>query len=134
MRNSLALSVLLILSFAGAAAAAEEIPNWPAPPFWEPPGRTAAAGASGERLRGTLGVPNALPFIPLTPCRVVDTRGLGQTGNFGPPALAADTSRAIQIPTHPVCTGIPANAGAYSLNITVTNTGAHPFGFIKVWP
>jgi hypothetical protein len=134
MRNRTAFSFVLILSLGGAAAAAQEIPNWPAPPFWEPPGRTAAPGASGERLRGTLAAPNPLPFIPITPCRVVDTRGLGQTGSFGPPTLDADSIRVIPIASHPVCTEIPPNVGAYSLNITVTNTGAHPFGYIKVWP
>src|SRR5207253_1790571 len=68
------------------------------------------------------------------PCRIMDTRGLGQTGPFGTPTLAANATRNVPIPTHPLCTGIPASAGAYSLNITVTNTGASPFGFIKIWP
>jgi len=114
---------------------AQEIPNWPAPPFWQAPARPSAPDqVNGERVRGTFGLSDRLPFVAMTPCRVMDTRGLGQTGAFGPPTFAADEVRQVPIPSHPVCTGIPTTAGAYSLNITVTNTGESPFGYIKVWP
>ena len=32
---------------------------------------------------------NNLRFTPITPCRVLDTRGNGFSGAFGPPALEA---------------------------------------------
>jgi hypothetical protein len=121
------------------------IPNWEAPLKWTPPEplqdkETAmqdAAAAAAMGLRSTLVVappPTPLTFVPMTPCRIVDTRGNGQTGAFGTPQMNANTSRTIPVPTHPTCTGIPATAGAYSLNITVTNTGSGSFGYLQVWP
>jgi hypothetical protein len=69
----------------------------------------------------------ALPFIALSPCRAVDTRGNGAplTGGFLPSA----TVRSYTVVG--VC-GIPANAQAVSFNATVTNvTGS---GFLVLWP
>ena len=56
-----------------------------------------------------------LRFIPVTPCRIVDTRN--PTGPFGGPFLGANTSRSFAIPSS-AC-NIPANAQAYALNYTV---------------
>jgi Divergent InlB B-repeat domain len=61
--------------------------------------------------------PSALQFVPVTPCRIMDTRPQsGFTGAFGPPSFAASSTRVIPIPTG-AC-GIPSTAKAYSLNIT----------------
>ncbi len=60
-----------------------------------------------------------LPFVGLTPCRLVDTRGNGFTGAFGPPALGAGAAR--DFPLAGQC-GLPAEAQAVSLNVTATNT------------
>jgi hypothetical protein len=60
-----------------------------------------------------------LPFVAVAPCRVVDTRGNGFTGAFGPPALASSVAR--DFPLAGQC-GIPADAQAVSLNVTATNT------------
>jgi len=120
--------------------AQEAIPNWTAAPFWQPSsahkGKMARVeGAVGvEGIEAAAAVSAPLPFVAITPCRLMDTRNAGQTGPFGPPSLGVDATRNIPVPTHPVCTGIPATAGAYSLNFTVTNTGSNPFGFLKVWP
>ncbi len=57
---------------------------------------------------------NGLLFVPVTPCRVADTRGA--SGPFGGPSLIAETSRGFTIPSS-AC-NIPANALAYSLNVT----------------
>jgi hypothetical protein len=62
-----------------AQAPDTSIPNWPAPATWSPRARAAA----WRRWNAT----PPLPFIGLAPCRVVDTRGNGFTGQFGPPAL-----------------------------------------------
>jgi len=70
----------------------------------------------------------ALRFVPVTPCRVVDTRGAG--GAFGGPTLAAGTSRSFPIPSSGC--GIPATAQAYSLNVTVVPAG--PLSFLTLWP
>ena len=60
------------------------------------------------------GTASALAFYPLTPCRAADTRGA--TGGLGGPFLAGQTSRSFPVPSS-AC-GIPANAQAYSLNVT----------------
>ncbi len=55
-------------------------------------------------------------FHTVTPCRVVDTREA--TGPFGGPALSAGAARAFAIAG--AC-GVPADASAAALNITVAN-------------
>src|SRR5262249_3184625 len=55
-----------------------------------------------------------LRFVPLPPCRVVDTRN--PVGPLGGPVLAANSTRNFVLPGS--C-GIPATAAAYSLNVTV---------------
>ena len=62
--------------------------------------------------------PTALRFVPVTPCRVADTR-LGN-GSFGGPILLANSTREFDIP-YSSC-GIPSTAQAYSLNVTVVPT------------
>jgi hypothetical protein len=74
------------------------------------------------------GVPQALRFVPLTPCRIADTRNA--SGPFGGPSLAAGVSRDFN-PTASSC-GVPANALAYSLNLTVIPLA--PLGYISIWP
>src|SRR5438105_6001060 len=99
----------------------EGIPNWPAPAAWSPPRSSGRVTA--------LDVTNPLPFIGLAPCRILDTRGNGFSGAYGPPALVASASR--NFPLSGQC-GIPAGAGAVSLNVTVTNTQGP--GFILIYP
>jgi Viral BACON domain len=72
--------------------------------------------------------PQALRFVPVTPCRIADTRNA--TGPFGGPSLAAAIGRDFNIPASSC--GIPANAVAYSLNLTVVPLV--PLGYISVWP
>ncbi|MBZ5592401.1 MAG: hypothetical protein LAP39_09205 [Acidobacteriia bacterium] len=70
----------------------------------------------------------ATHFVPLTPCRVVDTRN--PSSAFGGPAIAGGSSRDFPIPNS-LC-GIPSTAAAYSLNVAVVPK-AH-LGYITVWP
>lgn len=71
-----------------------------------------------------------LGFIPITPCRVVDTRGeSGQTGAFGLPVMAAGSTRSFPLPSGPC--GIPSTAAAYSVNVTVVPQ--EPLGFLSIW-
>ncbi len=49
---------------------------------------------------------------------------------FGPPSLAANTSRSFPIQSSPC--GIPASAKAFALNMTVVPDGT--LGFLSVWP
>jgi hypothetical protein len=72
-------------------------------------------------------VPVALRFVPVTPCRVVDTRLA--TGSFGGPGLYGN-SRDFALPNG-AC-GIPTTAKAYALNVTVVPGG--PLGYLTIWP
>ena len=75
------------------------------------------AGASSDPLQ----------FTPITPCRVADTRN--PNGPFGGPAISSGTSRDFAIPGS-AC-GVPSNATAYSLNVTVVPPGT--LGYLTVW-
>jgi IPT/TIG domain/Beta-propeller repeat len=72
------------------------------------PGLPAATGVNAFTYGAT-------GFFALSPCRVADTRGA--TSALGGPALAAGADRAFTV--RGVC-GIPASAGAISVNVTVT--------------
>jgi hypothetical protein len=69
-----------------------------------------------------------LQFVPVTPCRVADTRNA--TGPFGGPELGAGSSREFDIPQS-ACS-IPSTAVAYSLNVTAVPNG--PLGYLTLWP
>lgn len=79
---------------------------------------TVIAGASSAPFQ----------FIPLTPCRVADTRH--PNGPFGGPPISGHTSRSFAIPASGC--GVPATAAAYSLNVTVVPNG--PLGYLTIWP
>ena len=70
--------------------------------------------------------PAGLAFYPVTPCRLVDTRG----GLLSSGAIAGGTSRTLPILSS-TC-GVPATAQAYSLNVVVVPTG--PVGFLSAYP
>ncbi len=72
--------------------------------------------------------PTPLQFIPVTPCRVADTRNA--TGAFGGPAISGGSSRAFNIPQS-AC-NIPSNAAAYSLNVTVVPSKT--LDYLTLWP
>jgi hypothetical protein len=71
---------------------------------------------------------SAARFVPVTPCRVADTRSAA--GPFGGPRLPRQTSRDFAIPNS-AC-GIPSTAVAYSMNVAVVPSG--PLGFLTLWP
>jgi subtilisin family serine protease len=96
---------------------------------------TVAPNASGARS-GTLSIAGlsfnvqqnslattGLGFIPVSPCRVADTRGSGG-------AMAANETRSFAIPQGGC--GIPPTAQAYSLNVTVVPRG--PLSYLTLWP
>ena len=76
-------------------------------------------------------VPVAGPysFFPLTPCRVVDTRG--PTGPQGGPALAANSDRSFTIIGINSC-GVPNTAKAAAMNITIV--APTDGGDLRIWP
>lgn len=99
--------------------------NWPVP--------TSQRG--GARTQGTLGtltdVRSPGTFVPMVPCRVVDTRG--PIGTFGGPIMTGGApARTFPITSGP-CTGIAANPSAYSLNFTVVDMVPGD-GFLTAFP
>jgi DNA-binding beta-propeller fold protein YncE len=78
---------------------------------------------------GTIGViaggtSNPPQFIPVTPCRLVDTRQSG-----GP--IQGGTSRSFTVPQLGGC-DIPSGATMYSLNVTVVPIST--LGYLTIWP
>jgi len=89
-----------------------------------PPGVTDPnAGNDVATDADTLG---GLVYYTVVPCRVVDTRGGAPVGG---PVLQAQETRAFAIAGH--C-GIPADAKAVSINMTVTQPGA--MGHVRLFP
>ncbi len=86
--------------------------------------QTQAGGADSFVAK----VPGALLFVPMTPCRLVDTRN--PTAPFGGPSIAGDTSRSFAIPDG-AC-AVPPTATAYSLNVTVVPRAG--LAYLTVWP
>jgi hypothetical protein len=87
-------------------------------------------GAGSPHAVALSGVNSATPlqFVPVTPCRVADTRN--PTGPFGGPVLMGNSVRSFVIPNG-AC-GIPANAAAYLVNVAVVPSGA--LGYLTMWP
>jgi hypothetical protein len=73
-------------------------------------------------------VASQLQFVPITPCRIADTRNA--TGAFGGPELAAGVARTFDVPQSGC--GIPSTAVAYSLNVTVVPI--QRLGYLTMWP
>jgi IPT/TIG domain-containing protein len=71
--------------------------------------------------------PTATKFYTLTPCRAIDTRN--PAGPRGGPALAAGSTRTFSLTG--TC-GIPANASALAVNVTVTQGGRA--GLLTAYP
>ncbi len=76
------------------------------------------------------GTPSALAFYPLTPCRVIDTRG--SDGDLGGPYLIGGHARNFPVTESP-CIPSAANAQAYSFNFTAVPHGG-PMSYLTVWP
>lgn len=70
----------------------------------------------------------ALQFVPVIPCRVADTRNA--IGPFGGPTILGESSRDFYIPQSSC--GIPSNAAAYSLNVTVVPS--EDLGYLTLSP
>lgn len=113
------------LVFTGVAVAQQaDIPlrNWTVPPY---------TSSSSGGIHTMTDVTSPRLFVGIAVCRLLDTRPpannpLDGDGAYGPDAIRTYTLTG-------AC-GIPVGADAVSLNLTVTNTGNHPFGHLKVWP
>jgi 6-phosphogluconolactonase (cycloisomerase 2 family) len=89
---------------------------------------TYTAAAASPVTVVIAGPPPGLRFVPVTPCRIADTRN--PVGPFGGPFITGGTSRAFTVPDS-AC-NIPATAQAYSVNVTVVPKG--PLGFLTMFP
>lgn len=130
LHHVFAASVLALSTIATSAATVADLTergpsNWTAPSYFTPPEAHAARGTVGRQALAAS--PVALPFVAVTPCRLVDTRGNGAplTGGF----LPAATLRTYTLAG--VC-NIPADAKAISLNATVVNPVGP--GFLTLYP
>ncbi len=85
--------------------------------------------ATAVFVGGSTGSPTGgLHFVPITPCRVADTRNA--TGPFGGPFIGGGATRSFLIPQSNC--GVPSTVRAYSLNLTVVPSGA--LGYVSIWP
>jgi YVTN family beta-propeller protein len=71
----------------------------------------------------------AVQFLPVTPCRVADTRQAD--GPFGGPYLTAGTARSFAVPQSSC--NVPSTAIAYSLNVTVAPLQS-ALEYLTIWP
>ena len=124
--------------------------NWAAPLYWQPnhvERETAGKTGPGIRPMVTDVSTGALTLVAITPCRLVDTRGVpaGFNGlspfsgpSFAPsstvtfPVQSAAEATADTTPTP--CGMIPSIAQAYSFNITVIPKTSGGIAFLSIWP
>ena len=103
----------------------------------QPPTQDGGSGSSSTQNGGSdPSVPTQtnsnqatpLVFVPMSPCRVLDTRE--QVGDYGAPYLAAHTTRVVPIRESPC--NLPSTAQAYALNVTIVPHGS--VNFLTVYP
>lgn len=123
----------IVLSSAGTPAWVQASPpDWPVPRYGlsAAPGDGALDKRQGEAELLDKALPTAASsFVGIPPCRMVDTRGNGFNGPYGPPSLIAEIARDFGLAGR--C-GVPANAVAASLNFTVVAPTGD--GFLATFP
>jgi hypothetical protein len=122
------IAILITTTLSAQVPDRNAIPNWPAPATWSP-------SATGGGLHTMTDISSAIPFVATFPCRIADTRGLGFTGQAGPPIL--DTGiRTFQVtgtvPGLPSQCGIPTGADAVSFQLTIVSPNTN--GNLIAWP
>jgi hypothetical protein len=126
-KRTAALAVVVALSAGAGVAVAEELTGTQPPP-------TAATSAAGSDRLLANGFQNEDAFVPITPCRILDTRkGLGK--------LPVGSQRTIDVRGsettfttqggNPGGCGIPAGAAAIEATVTAIDSGS---GFLRAWP
>ena len=89
---------------------------------------SSGVGATSQTFTVTGTTSGALQFVPVTPCRIADTRLAN--GTFGGPVISGGTMRTFPIPQS--ARNIPSSALAYSLNVTVVPVVG--LGYLTAWP
>jgi hypothetical protein len=126
-RRIVVLAAVIVCLAGFGFAQDEELPirNWSAPPFWNPAVHPRAEGELSGQMAARVqdmqaqaeSLPSSpLPFVAITPCRIVDTR-VAISDGFHQPNFIDGEARSFPFPTSPDCPGLPATAGAWSVNI-----------------
>lgn len=115
-RVLISFAAFILLGSAMLTAQSPALHNWPVP-------------GTPRNITPMADITNPMPFIAVTPCRIVDTFSF-PAGPYGPPALVARASRNFTLTGQ--C-GIPGSATVISANFTVFNQ-AGGNGDIRVWP
>jgi hypothetical protein len=88
-------------------------------------------GAGGVGLIHATSPSGAAAFVPITPCRLMDTRPAFQVGSRGTPLGPGETYSVAGTGTVGQCT-IPAGATGLQLNVTAVN--ASLLTYLTLWP
>jgi hypothetical protein len=147
------ISLMVLASVSSMAQVARQetvvpLKNWATPLYWQP-NQTERQGSGGVQPELQFSAnqvsPNALTFIAITPCRLIDTRGGTFNGisPFSGPSIGAMTTATFPVQsateastnTAPApCGAIPSIAQAYSLNLTVVPVAGGAVDYISMWP
>ena len=136
------LSCTVVAASVVAELADRPLVNWTAPSSWTP----SAAPQPGGRIAGTSGMEAGtmgltslpVPFVGITPCRLIDTRH----GPLDIPAasargtFAAGETRTYDFSQSSTCTGLPTSVAAWSLDFQYTTSAVSggPASFLTAWP
>jgi len=93
-------------------------------------GLAAAAFAGAQFASGAAN--NQAAFVPIVPCRLLDTRPTSQVGPQGTPVGPQSALTADVYGNNGQCVGVPANATAVAMNVTVLN--GTEASFLTVFP
>ncbi len=146
-------SLLLLASAALTAQIARQenvvpLKNWATPLYWQP-NRTETPQTGGAQLVFSANAvsTDALTFVAITPCRLVDTRGTAAGFNgiapFSGPSIPPAGTLTIPVRltteaaanTEPApCGLIPTIAQAYSFNLTVVPHAGGVVDYVSLWP
>jgi hypothetical protein len=144
MKSPSVRSLLVLLPLVVNAQALQErgvvpLNNWPAPAHVQRSQVKAQQRAVTPEFQLPGGAtPDVLVFVPLTPCRLADTRPGSGYPALGSTPLAALTPRTLQVSgycgiPYSVPTG-PFGPEAFSLNVTVVPPSGTPGGYLIVYP
>lgn len=127
-KKLVAIAAVVMLSAGTGVAVAQEISGS------QPPATTASQPAGGPDLLLANGFQNEGSFVPISPCRILDTRK-------GPGKLAVGSQKTIDVRGseatftvqggNPGGCGIPAGATAIEATVTAIDSGS---GFLRAWP
>lgn len=148
----LAGSVLAFLPLMLTAQRTQEVPlkNWSTPLYWHAPHPEIDAAVKiwpALPLTTNTVSPDALTFVAIVPCRLVDTRGAGGgfdgIAPFDGPSIPAggvatfpvqSSTEAMDNTMPAPCGVIPSTAQAYSFNLTVVPHAGGAVSFVTLWP